>query len=142
MLNKGWAEGYIDYGAGLMIQNVSPKIGKLPSLEHIASYVGHGGDTYAFMSDNGFFPKLNVSISVIVNQDHDFEYPSYVTTCKVVEIAARYLGHGDVDLGCDAPNPNPKYNCENLYGQKRAWNLIAVVRAKRPANRLAVDNVG
>ena len=118
MLNKGWAEGYIDYGAGLMIQNVSPKIGKLPSLEHIASYVGHGGDTYAFMSDNGFFPKLNVSISVIVNQDHDFEYPSYVTTCKVVEIAARYLGHGDVDLGCDAPNPNPKYNCENLYGQK------------------------
>ena len=28
----------------------------------------HLGDTYAFMSDNGFYPKLNASISVVVNQ--------------------------------------------------------------------------
>ena len=41
------------------------------SRSNLASYIGHGGDTYAFMSDNGYFPALNASISVIVNEDAD-----------------------------------------------------------------------
>lgn len=71
-LDAGWAAGYLDYGFGLMVQNVSPKIGRRPALDLPASYIGHGGDTYGFQSDNGYFPSLNASISVVVNQDSDF----------------------------------------------------------------------
>jgi hypothetical protein len=57
-LDKGWAEGHIQYGAGLMIQNVNEASYSRtpPALNLTASYVGHGGDTYGFMSDNGYFP--------------------------------------------------------------------------------------
>lgn len=57
-LSRGWEKGYISYGAGLMIQDMAPFTGykPTPSIDNLASYVGHGGDTYGFMSDNGFFP--------------------------------------------------------------------------------------
>ena len=52
-LDRGWATGYMQYGAGLMIQNVSPnesqeayKQHKLPTLTERGSYVGHAGDTW------------------------------------------------------------------------------------------------
>jgi len=115
----GWEKDKLMYGGGLMIQSVSPKVKSPATLEEFASYVGHGGDTYGFMSDNGFFPSLNASISVIVNQDYDWAYPTQVVTCKVVELVARHLGHEDVDLGCIAPkSPSEKhYLCQNLYGK-------------------------
>ena len=43
-------------------------MGKLPPHDHVGTYIGHGGDTYAFLSDAGYYPKLNASITVIVNQ--------------------------------------------------------------------------
>jgi hypothetical protein len=73
-LNRGWAAGEVAYGYGLMIQNVDPEMKRLPPLDHPGSYLGHGGDTYAFMSDNGYFPAINASISVIVNEDSDFRH--------------------------------------------------------------------
>jgi len=121
-LSQGWARGTIDYGSGLMIQNVSPNVSyRRPPLSDLASYIGHGGDTYAFMSDNGFFPQLNASISVIVNQDSDFEYPSYVVTCFVVQLAADFLGVGTPpnDLKCTAPQD--LFTCRSVWGQKVCW---------------------
>lgn len=119
VVNKGWANGTLAYGAGLMINNVSPKVKAPASQGDFANYVGHGGDTYAFTSDNGFFAAINASISVIVNQDYDWQYPTYVVTCPVLELAARYkLGHA-VDLGCVASKPRARehYVCQNLFGQ-------------------------
>ena len=102
-ITKGWGGMEIQYGYGLMIQNVDPTVQKLPPLTHPGSYLGHGGDTYAFMSDNGYFPLLNAAISVIVNEDSDYRYPTLVVTCRVVELAAEALGLGAVDLGCEPP---------------------------------------
>jgi hypothetical protein len=54
-----------------MIQNVSTKYRKLDGaqagMSHMGSYIGHGGETYGFQSDSGFYPQLNAAISVIVN---------------------------------------------------------------------------
>jgi len=52
-----------------MVQNVNARKGyeKDPPLHLLASYAGHGGDTYGFVSDNGYFPMLKASISVITN---------------------------------------------------------------------------
>lgn len=68
-----------------MIQNVNEAKywEKLAHTTDLASYIGHGGDTYGFMSDNGYYPQLKASISVIVNEDSNGSYPSLVT-CKVV----------------------------------------------------------
>ena len=74
-------------------------------------------DRYGFQSDNGWFPALNASISVIVNQDHDSTYPNLVT-CHVVSIVARSLGLSEEDLGCKVPDPNPMYVCSSVFGEK------------------------
>ena len=52
-------------------------------------------------------------------QDHDFKYPTGVVTCGVVKIVARYL---NVDpswhWSCYSPDPTPKWECVEEYGQK------------------------
>merc|ERR1719506_897975 len=98
-LSAGWAAGHIDYGTGLMIQNMSPKqsyawrkaghTSPTPA-NFSASYIGHAGDTYAFQSDNGFFRKYNASISVVVNQDT--EPPANFITCQVLQVVAKHFG--------------------------------------------------
>jgi hypothetical protein len=114
-LNKGWAAGHVDYGYGLMIQNVVPRNSRiLPPLSAPGSYIGHGGDTFGFMSDNGFYPGLNASIVVIINEDADFMYPTYVATCSVVQLVMQHQGKTD-DLGCIPPTAT-KYVCEEHYG--------------------------
>ena len=52
---------------------MDPRLGKLPPHDHVGTYIGHGGDTYAFLSDAGYYPKLNASITVIVNQVRERE---------------------------------------------------------------------
>jgi len=120
-LDRGWAAGAIPYGYGLMIQNVDPEEGRrLPSLDNLASYIGHGGDTYAFMSDNGYFPALNASISVIVNEDSDSRFPSYSATCRVVEVIAKAKGLLSHDLKCIPPGPE-KYVCHSFLGRHQCY---------------------
>ena len=100
-----------------MIQNVNEAhFQKTPPLNETASYVGHGGDTYGFMSDNGYFPALNATISVIVNQDSNGLYPSLVA-CHAVEIVAKHLNYTIKEkFGCrDATVP--KYECKTQYGK-------------------------
>lgn len=94
-----------------MIQNVNSAAQwkNDPPLTWLASYVGHGGDTYGFMSDNGYFPKLKASISIIVNEDWNGQYPSLVT-CKAVEIVAKHLEIRAPLLKCGEARA-PKYRC-------------------------------
>ena len=92
-LDTGWDKGHLDYGHGVMVQNVSPKYAPIKApLDNLATYYGHGGEAYAYQSDNGFFPKLNASISVITAQDTDFTLSNYVVTCKIVELVAAHRG--------------------------------------------------
>ena len=83
-LNTGWAKNEVDYGGGIMVQNVNlkyamPPFDNKPPPHHAPlTYFGHGGDTYGFMSDSGYYPLLNASVAVIVNQDSDYIYPRYV----------------------------------------------------------------
>lgn len=117
-LTTGWAKEEVAYGTGLMIQDVGTEAPRrLPPPTGLSAYIGHGGDTYGFMSDNGWYPQLNASIAVIVNEDADYRYPSYVATCKVVEIAAKYTGPKEqVDLHCMPAIDQARYECLKILG--------------------------
>jgi len=123
-IDRGWGERQIQYGYGLMIQNVNPYMQTLPPLDDIGSYLGHGGDTYAFMSDNGYFPALNASLSVIVNEDSDFRYPTDIVTCKVVELVAAARGLKGIDLKCLPPTPQ-KYACYTRFNQPHCFPSVS-----------------
>ena len=88
-----------------------------PPHNNTFTYYGHGGDTYGFMSDSGYFPSFKGSLSVIVNQDVDFTYPSFVTCNVVVEI----LKYKNINIvgpyKCLTPFTET-YTCETLYNQK------------------------
>jgi CubicO group peptidase (beta-lactamase class C family) len=121
-LDKGWDKGHLDYGHGVMVQNVSPRFAPVKApLDNLATYYGHGGEAYAYQSDNGFFPKLNASISVITAQDTDFSLSNYVVTCRVVEIVAAHRGVLPIlrDLKCKAPED--RFFCKLQYGQHACW---------------------
>jgi len=119
-LTLGWASGFIDYGFGLMVQNVSPKQSEInphvpPPRNATASYIGHAGDTYAFQSDNGFFPAYNASISVVLNQDS--EAPDKIITCNVLQVVARHFGSSE-DFGCRPIPRTAMYKCVfDVFGQ-------------------------
>lgn len=122
LITVGWAKDSLEYGGGLMCMDPGDLVyghhhHSPEPHNHTSSYLGHGGDTYGFLSDNGFYPELNASISVIINQDHDPIYPTYVATCAVVQVLARNLVNASADFSCIAPNPKPKYRCTKLYNQ-------------------------
>ena len=56
-----------------------------------------GGDTYGFLSEQGWVQQLNASFSVVANQDVDGSYVKYVLACNANRIAAKVV------LGVDAP---------------------------------------
>jgi len=118
VLDAGWAAGQLNYGAGLMIQNMSPRQklagGAAPVLSSSASYVGHAGDTYGFQSDSGFFPAFNASISIVVNQDT--EAPDAWMTCHVLQVVARHFG-SDEDFGCKPLPTVARYMCDVSFGE-------------------------
>ena len=66
---------------------------------------------------------IAASVVVVVNQDDDYAYPTYVTTCRVVELAARHLlGHTTtstttLDFGCLDAEPDPPRACVSVYGR-------------------------
>eukprot|EP00938_MAST-03A_sp_MAST-3A-sp1_P006553 g6553.t1 len=112
-LSEGWAKDYIDYGTGLMIQNMAPaqyERGKRPNLNQSASYVGHAGDTYGFLSDNGWYPNLDASISVVVNED---TVESSAFTCHIVQTV---IGEEKEDLGCQHFPEEARFECMSGFG--------------------------
>lgn len=102
-LNVGWAKGYISYGAGLMIQQTSRKPSAYPPrLSDWGAYLGHGGDTYGFLSEQGLLPQLNATFSVIANEDYYMQgqYVKSTLACHFIELAADEVLGLKLDLDC------------------------------------------
>ena len=114
MLSYGWDTGTKRYGAGLETNNPTmKKMWRAPPLDHIATGIGHHGQTYSFECLAGFYPKLNASITVATNQDSYFDFESAVS-CPVVQEVARHMGWKG-SFNCTEPRP-VTYLCANLPG--------------------------
>jgi hypothetical protein len=68
-LDFGWAKDHLWYAGGLMVENTNHTRGHNETIDDLTAYWGHGGDTYGYISDQGFFPNLNFSLSVISDVD-------------------------------------------------------------------------
>eukprot|EP00036_Acanthoecidae_sp_10tr_P011788 CAMPEP_0182927462 /NCGR_PEP_ID=MMETSP0105_2-20130417/13801_1 /TAXON_ID=81532 ORGANISM="Acanthoeca-like sp., Strain 10tr" /NCGR_SAMPLE_ID=MMETSP0105_2 /ASSEMBLY_ACC=CAM_ASM_000205 /LENGTH=406 /DNA_ID=CAMNT_0025065411 /DNA_START=17 /DNA_END=1233 /DNA_ORIENTATION=- len=90
-LSVGWAVNFISYGTGLMIEGASRSVKHPPTLTQLGTYMGHGGDTYGFLSEQGIAYGLNASISVIANQDGDSSFVQGTFMCKAIEVASEVL---------------------------------------------------
>ena len=100
-LDTGWAQGYISYGTGLMIQQTSFKQPFPPKIEDWGAYEGHGGDTYGFLSESGVIHQLNASFSAVSNEDGRGNFVKGSIACSVIQIAAEVLRGTKIDLRCD-----------------------------------------
>jgi hypothetical protein len=112
ILSNMTMEGYATlYGAGLFVNPMGTKVDfKWPyNLNKTGTYVGHGGETFGYISDQGFVPSLNASFSVIMNSNADSLSPSLTVGCPLIQMAYKYHGL-DVDLGCIPMTPI-KYVC-------------------------------
>ena len=49
-ISQGWGSGMLLYGTGLMIES-SAFSRREPKLPDWGTYLGHGGDTYGFLSE-------------------------------------------------------------------------------------------
>eukprot|EP01060_Flectonema_neradi_P004029 TRINITY_DN12667_c0_g1_i1.p1 TRINITY_DN12667_c0_g1~~TRINITY_DN12667_c0_g1_i1.p1 ORF type:complete len:406 (+),score=77.95 TRINITY_DN12667_c0_g1_i1:60-1277(+) len=96
-LSTGWAKGRIQYGLGLMIQPTSLNATLPPVASELGSYIGHGGDTYGFLSEQGYYSHLNATMVVIANTDAPGYFVQNVMACNAVKVAAPIV------LGVDAP---------------------------------------
>jgi len=99
-LNVGWAKGMIQYGTGLMIQQSSWNATEPPVLGSWGSYVGHGGDTYGFLSESGVLSEFNASFSATANEEYLGPFVKNVMVCNMIKLAAKVLLDKDVFLKC------------------------------------------
>ena len=96
-------------------QALSPHAKMPPTLDEAGSYIGHGGDSYGFLSENGHFEDLGVTLSVIANTDLDLSFAHTTFACKAYEVISKVKAGKTVDLGChDAPQPGAKYKCKSF----------------------------
>jgi len=107
VVNTGWGKKFIAYGTGVMLQNYNYLHRGPLAFNELGASLGHGGDTYGFLSEQGLLYGLNASVSVAVNHDS----PGLLATsvmCKIVKIAAKALlsktllmpcfGDADIDV--------------------------------------------
>ena len=101
-IDNGWGAGSIAYGLGLMIQQTSLKkrATKPPSPHDDGAYVGHGGDTYGFLSEQGFYPTINATIAVVANSDAKGYFVKNVLACGAYKIVAKATLTRAVDVRC------------------------------------------
>ncbi|CAK9045821.1 unnamed protein product [Durusdinium trenchii] len=97
-LNVGWAKGMIQYGTGLMIQQASWNATYPPVMGSWGSYVGHGGDTYGFLSESGVLSQFNASFSATANEEYLGPFVKNVMVCTMIRVAAKVLLDQDVFL--------------------------------------------
>lgn len=99
-LNVGWAKGMIQYGTGLMIQQASWNATYPPVYGSWGAYIGHGGDTYGFLSESGVLPQFNATFSAIANEEYLGPFVKNVMVCKMIEVAAKVLLNQEIFLKC------------------------------------------
>ena len=90
-LSIGWAKGQISYGLGLMVQQTSPTMARAakraPQIGDEGAYVGHGGDTYGFLSEQGWYPLLNASIVAVANEDGNGAFVKNAVACGAFSLS-------------------------------------------------------
>jgi len=96
LLDYGWAKGRISYGAGLMVETAHYDRHSYgpPDFSKWGAYMGHGGDTYGFLSEQGIIgggQLFNSSFSVVSNQDYDGRFVQASLACRVILVAAKVL---------------------------------------------------
>jgi len=94
-ISFGWGKPWLDYGAGLFVQQLDSQKMKHPHLGDWGATIGHGGDTYGFISDQGFIPQLNATWSWVGNSDAGLS--NFDITCNIITTAAKVV------LGQDPP---------------------------------------
>lgn len=66
MCDYGWSANLLYYGGGLMIQWLQNEKGPA-HLGRNSTFIGHGGETYGFSSQQGYFESLKTSMSIASN---------------------------------------------------------------------------
>lgn len=94
-----WAAGSRAYGTGLMMVQVgkSEKASQAPTWGEWGTYIGHGGDTYGFLSEQGVHWGLDASLTVVTN--HDYTDLSSVY-CQLIKTAALVIKGVDTKMHC------------------------------------------
>lgn len=92
-LTQGWNAGRLQYGAGLMALNY----GSYHGSNRIA-VLGHEGDTYGFLSSQGYVPTIKGAYSVATNVDNAM--PMETMVCKLLQTVKQVVTGATVDLGC------------------------------------------
>merc|ERR1712048_1380535 len=87
-ISFGWGSPWLEYGAGLFVQQVDiEKVrNEPPHYGDWGTTIGHGGDTYGFISDQGYIPQLNATWSWIGNSDAGIS--NFDITCSIIKTAA------------------------------------------------------
>jgi len=105
-LTLGWGGGSLWYGAGLMASAVSMNKSYQPvHPDQWGFYVGHGGLTYGFSSNQGYLPQAQAGFSVTSNTD--IPYFSGLATCRMFQIAADVFSQQKVYLNCSMYSGGP-----------------------------------
>ena len=99
-IDNGWARGVITYCGGLMLVEAARRGPYPPKLGDWGTYLGHGGDTYGFLSEQGVLPRLNASFSVVVSSDSPRISLTFQVVCPLIEMAAWHLQKIKLSLGC------------------------------------------
>lgn len=97
-LGVGWGSGHISYGLGVMLKQTS--FAKHAESGEWGTYLGHGGNTYGFLSEQGLITQLNATFSVAVNANADPLFASGLLSCEIIAIAAEEILGKNLRLAC------------------------------------------
>jgi len=89
-LTTGWNAGRLQYGAGLMGLYYGSSSGRIPVL-------GHEGDTYGFLSAQGYVPSMKGAFSVATNVDS--AAPLDAMACRLLQTVNQVV-HGSTKQIC------------------------------------------
>merc|ERR1712048_769058 len=92
-LTQGWEAGHLKYGAGLMDLHYGYGYGSSNTI----AVQGHEGDTYGFLSSQGYVPSLQGAYSVASNVDNSA--PMETTACYLLKHAQEEIS-GSSALKC------------------------------------------
>merc|ERR1719197_2175604 len=102
-ISFGWGKPWLNYGAGLFVQQLN-FAKEPPQYGEWGTTLGHGGDTYGFISDQGLIPQLNATWSWVGNSDGGIS--NFDVTCNVIVTAAKVL------LGKEPPFKCSRFSAE------------------------------
>ena len=82
------------------IGSLTPKLAAFVDPDEWGAYLGHGGMTYGFLSEQGFIKQLNATFSAAVNNVERSYFVSGVLVCEMIKLAALELANERISLPC------------------------------------------